>query len=180
MTGFSDTELLSAVKRGEHEAFRLLYERHWERLYDHALCKLGSGADAADMIQDLFIKIWEKRAELEINTSLEAYLFIALKNRVINFYKRKFTYQQSLQSAASANSSGNYVQQDLAYRETAGIIANETRQMPVRMRAVFQLRLEGHTAQDIGERLSISEQTVRNQISHALKKLRGRLGKDTG
>ncbi len=179
MTEFSDTELLSAMKRGEHEAFRLLYERHWERLYEQALCKLGSGADAADMIQDLFIKIWEKRAELEINTSLEAYLFIALKNRVINFYKRKFTYQQSLQSAASANNSGNYIQQDLAYRETAGIIADETQQMPVRMRAVFQLRLEGHTAQDIGERLSISEQTVRNQISHALKKLRGRLGKET-
>lgn len=170
----SDMRLLVRVRQeNDVVAFRTLYERYWERLYVHAYAKLKSGADASDLVQEIFVKLWEKRGELEVRESLQGYLFVALKHSILNHYKQLLVRRQHLAILAQPTASALRYDQPNAYKELEEQISLEVGQLPDRMREVFLLSRNQHlTAREIAHRLSISEQTVRNQISDALRRIR--------
>lgn len=134
--------------------------------------------EVEDVIQELFIYLWDKRETLNFTVSLSGYLFTAVRNRVFNVYikkKREASYLTSLQEFIE---SGEYTT-DLIVREKefAVIIEKEIEALPTRMREVFLLsRDAGLTHKQIAAQLGTSELTVTTQIRNALKVLRLRLG----
>lgn len=79
----SDKEWISAVNQGNTAAFEALVRRYTHELLEHALKRLRNLADAEDTVQNVFADLWEKRRNIQINTSLEGYLHTALKYRVL-------------------------------------------------------------------------------------------------
>jgi RNA polymerase sigma-70 factor (family 1) len=136
-----------------------------------------SKEDAKDLVQDLFVSLWTKRHSTVISTSLCSYLFVAIKYKVINHIESnilKGNYLKSLENAVSPHdnsTSDTIASQDLEQFADAAI-----GQLSPKMRQVFELsRRDNLSIHEIASRLNLSEQTVKNQISKALKILRVRI-----
>ena len=178
MNKYSDIELFELVKQGDKNAFGELYERHWERLFVLACQKLPSKDDAVDLLQDLFFLFWEKREEILISESVASYLNVMLKHKVFNFYKHTQVKQKHTDHVKATQSDADQsTLNQLNFNELNRSLALEINAMPEKMREVFMLsREDGLPVSEIANRLSISEQTVKNQVSNAIKRLRAKFG----
>lgn len=154
-----------------------LFERYWKKLYAAAYVRLKDEAEAKDCVQEIFIGLWQRRKELTIPVSVSGYLYNAVKNRVINMLHARLTREKHL--ARYLESSAGYQKDnvaDMEAEELAAIVEDEISRMPGQMRTVYLLsRQEDMSGQDIAKRLDLSHQTVRNQITAALKRIRTRL-----
>jgi RNA polymerase sigma-70 factor (family 1) len=173
----SDKELLAADD--EAGAFRTLYDRYWEALYQKAFRRLGSDADAQDAVQEVFISCWNNRSHIEIADSLAAYLFTALKYCII-----KRVYRKAKNGLLSPLSVEELEQTDLSteellrYRELRDLVAREVEALPERMRTVYKMsRVEQLPVAEIAAQLGLSEQTIKNTLHLILKRLRLRLSR---
>lgn len=173
-----DTALLERVQLlDDKAAFDELYHRYWEPLYMAAYARLQNEADAKDCLQEVFVALWHKRKEIVIREKLDAYLFISLKYRVLNHLRSHHNYQKHLDAFAdfplpflpSADA-------HLSLTEMQELIADTIADMPDKMKAVYLLsRRDGLSVQETATQLGISQQTVKNQLTTALKRLRDRL-----
>ena len=174
----TDAELADFLKLGNQHAYIEIYDRYKGLLQQHAYRKLGNMAEVEDVLQELFIHLWDKRERLTLTSSLSGYLFTAVRNRIFNLYykkQRETAYLDSLQDFIDSEEPTT----DLIMREKefSMIIEKEISALPPRMKEVFLLsRNEGLTHKQIAERLGTSEQTVSTQIRNSLKILRARLG----
>ena len=174
----TDSQLIDFVKSGDQTAYLEIYDRYKGLLQQHAYKRLGDMDEVEDLLQELFIHLWDKRESINLTTSLSGYLFSAVRNRIFNIYhkkQRETTYLDSLQDFINQ---GVY-STDLLVREKefTTIIEKEISSLPPRMREVFLLsRNENLTHKQIAERLGTSEQTVSTQIRNSLKLLRVKLG----
>lgn len=162
------------MRRGSRSAFNEIYDRFWHKLFLVAVKKAKSADDAKDIVQDLFCSLWMKRDSLIIKVSLSSYLFTALKYKVINhieFNVVKGHYLKSLNTALldfDNSTDDAIIKRDLEQCLDAGID-----RLSPKVKEVFELsRKEDLTINQIAEKLQLSEQTVKNQISKALKILR--------
>jgi RNA polymerase sigma-70 factor (family 1) len=176
MNGYSDYELVKLIReKDDKQAFQLLYDKYWDQLFAAAILKIHDEEEVNDIVQNLFVTIWIKRKELNINDNVDAYLFRALKNRIINFFKRKYLTADKLDqfSKNSAVKTDSVAESMFTYKEVELIISKEVESMPDKMRQVFLLsRDEQMSSKRISEILSLSDQTVRNQISKAIKRIK--------
>jgi len=176
--GFSDSELFDLLKNNDQAAYLEIYDRYKVILQNHAIRKLPEMDDVEDIIQELFIDLWEKRANIHLTTGLGNYLYTAVRNRIFNLFYKRQRQANYLNSLVSVIEKGEYVT-DLAMREKefSEIIRNEINLLPPRMKEVFLLhRNESLTYKEIADLLGTSELTVATQIKKSLKTLRIRLG----
>lgn len=173
----SDSMLLIAEE--EQSAFRELYDRYWEQLYKKALTRLGNDADAQDAVQEVFISCWRNRKTIEVEESLAPYLYTALKYWII-----KKVYRQSQKgiivplSTESLEQTELTTEEFLQYKELQHLIADEVSMLPEKMQQIYRLsRIEQLPIALIAEQLKVSEQTVKNTITSALKRLREKLSR---
>ena len=87
----SDKQLIDFLKSGDHKAFEEIYERNWGILYFHALKLLNDEDESKDVVQEVFIGLWNKSDNIQIQSSLSAYLFSATRNKVLNLIRNKKT-----------------------------------------------------------------------------------------
>ncbi|MRG44229.1 RNA polymerase sigma-70 factor [Chitinophaga sp. SYP-B3965] len=168
----TDSLLLAALRKGDEPAFRVLYERYWAELYTMAYRRLGDEEAAKDIVQNIFVNLWISRKEVFIESSLAPYLNRAVRNKTISFYKKnlaslsretQFQHEQVQYSPESG----------LEAKELEAFINNEIAQMSDTMRKAFVLsRQENKSISEIAAELSLSEQTIKNNISVALDRLR--------
>jgi RNA polymerase sigma-70 factor (ECF subfamily) len=133
--------------------------------------------EAEDSVQKIFCTLWDKRAEIEVQTSLKSYLYRAVHNHCINSLKHekvKVTYKSDfLHTSEEAYDSTN---SHIAQGELAAALARAVEQLPEQCRNVFELsRVECLTYPEIAERLKISRNTVENHMCKALRLLREKL-----
>lgn len=171
----NDNDLL--VAGDEQSAFRILYEKYWQPLYYKALSRLGDDADAQDAVQEVFISCWRNKATIQIRDSLSPYLFTALKYCIIKKVYRKgkkgLETPLSIHELERTELSGDEL---LQYKELQSVILKEVERLPERMKEVYRLsRVDNLQIAEIAQQLQITEQTVKNTLGAALKKLRVRL-----
>lgn len=175
---FTDTELTDFLKLGDQRAYIEIYDRYKGPLQQYAYKKLGDMDEVEDILQELFIHIWNKREGFTLTTSLSGYLFTAVRHRIFNLYykkQRETTYLNSLQEFIDREESTTEL--IVREKEFSLIIEKEISALPPRMKEVFLMsRNEGLTHKQIADRLGTSEQTVSTQIRNSLKILRARLG----
>ena len=170
-------ELLILLREGEQLAFAELFQRFHQPLYFHAKRMLRDGDEAKDIVQDVFATIWSKRDSLTIPASVDAYLYGAVRNRILNVIAH-----QNVVSKYEA-SIDRFLERGIAYtddqvreRELARIIAQEISLLPEKMREVFEMsRNDELSYREIAEKLNISENTVKKQAQRAIKILRLRI-----
>lgn len=175
LENLSDKTLLEATD--EHAGFRILYSRYWEALYKKALHRLGSSDDAQDAVQEVFVSLWRNKNTIRFDQTLSPYLFTSLKYCIIRqvYLKAKKGIQVPL-SAEGLEHFELSAEQLFQYKELQSAIAGEVAELPHRMQEIYRLsRVENMQIAEIAERLNISEQTVKNTLTTALKRLRGRL-----
>ena len=181
MTTYSeviDVELFALVKQGDELAFAEIYHRYWGVLFLHARQMLRDNEEARDVVQELFTSLWQKAFKLEFDTSLSAYLYKSVRNRIFDHLKHKKVMNDYLCALKDFEVEGELIT-DEAFREKelAAAIEHEISLLPPKMREVFELSRKQYLSyQQIGEKLGISEHTVKSQVSNALRILRTKVG----
>ncbi len=166
----SDEILIANLKVGKPEALEEIYNRYWKKLLQFAIQKTNSIEISKEIVQELFINLWERRAELEI-TNLDYYLFAATKYKILKELKKK--YHTEPLSAASENYVDNLPEFSLETDELKEKISESLNKLPAKTQEVFvKSRIENLSHKEISEALNISQKTVEYHISQALKFLR--------
>jgi len=171
---YSDVNLWLRVREGDEVAFKEIFERYNGLLYSHVINKLDDEDEARDMVQDIFIALWEKRSTIhEVN--IAGYLFTAARNKVLNSIRHKkiiSKFEKDFRNFAGDHAANN-VENSIYKRELEAIIEMEIAALPERMREVFELSRKGCLAhQEIADQLGISKHTVNDHIKASLKILR--------
>ncbi len=170
---YTDTELLALLSVGNKDAFNVLYLRHWEDLYKSAFFILRDQEASKDIVQDIFVWVWQHRQDLEIN-SVKSYLKAAVKFKVAN-YIRSGNIRESFfdKIAKFTPSTSANVEEFAELKELNGIVQQAISQLPPKCHEVFKLKKEGYlTNQEIASRLNISVKTVENHMTIALRRIR--------
>lgn len=168
----SSEVLMERVKRADHKAFSMLYDRFWEQMYVKAFSILGDRNIAKDVVQEIWISVWERRTKID-NTNIEGYLFRAVRFKIYNQF-RTLKYRdklieefvQNYKSQIPVNTTDEHIQ----FKDTETIIFLTVNGLPKKCKQVFQLsRFEGLKNNEIADKLNISQRTVETHISNALK-----------
>lgn len=170
---------MQLLQQGDAQAFSILFERYWERLTDYAYKRLQLREEAEEVVQELFINLYERRQELDIHTSLEAYLHTAVRNRV---YSRFRTWMRQQKAFLVANLEDvDYAlppADTAAYKDLETHMGKALQKLPEKCRAAFLLsREQGHSYKEIAQQLGISVNTLEKHIGKALRILRLELGR---
>ncbi|SDC38151.1 RNA polymerase sigma factor [Niabella drilacis] len=171
-------ELLRLVAAGDERSFRVLFEEYKDRFYAVALKMTASDVIAEEMVQDIFIKIWQKRAELATIEHLDAYFFTTLYRQVYKYYKKLALDRKLLKLIAESPRFHNITEETLLLRESERLINEAVTKLPQQQQKVFRLsRQDGFSREQIAEQLHISPNTVRNHLADATRFIRTYLDK---
>lgn len=171
-----EKKLIEAIKKGKEEAYVYTLETYSKRLYAYALTLAKDEAIAQDILQNVFLKTWERRTRLNITKSLQNYLFRAVYNEFINQYKKRKSdllleqkYHDALEKVVNENEA-SFADKAIKY------VISEIQNLPPKCKEVFLLsRKEGLTNMEIASYLNISIKSVEAHINKGFSLLRKRL-----
>lgn len=168
----SDEELLELLKTDDIAAFEEIYNRYWEKLYVAAYKRLHLKEVCEEIVQDFFTKFWINRAHIDIRSSFAGYFFTAIRYQVLNYMEKEMVrtnYKDNLQF----NLTNNSTEESVLLNDLTQNLDRAVKELPERCRSIFELsRNEFKSNKEIAEMLDISEKTVENQLTKALRRLR--------
>jgi len=157
-------------------AFAAVVRAHYTGLFDYAYGITRSAEEAEDLVQDVLLWVWEHRAEWRPVPSARAYLFRAVRNRALNAVRNRAVRRRAAEEADASLPAADDPAAGLEYGELVDRYRAAVADLPERRRQVFRLsRLYGLTYEEIGAVLGVSVNTVRTQMTAALRHLRERL-----
>lgn len=176
-TYMTDSELLDLLKDEDALAFNTLFYRYWDRLYKTVLAKTDESQTAFDIVQDVFVQLWQQRNNLEIRESLPQYLSGIVRNKIFNYYRttrRQNEQLKQLNTLLSVTEETEHytinVKEELE-KEMAWEQAVDN--LPGRMKEIYILRSRHqYSFRNIAESLNIKQQTAKNAFSRATELLR--------
>lgn len=173
VTLWTDDQLVDLIKLDDEAAFQRIYDKYVARLYASAYNLLRDQIASEEIVQELFIQLWIKRHELEID-NLNSYLYMSVRNRVLMGLRKK---KLELDNAALEFLESNYSSDTLIREKQMNQeIDQAIQELPDKCREIFILsRKEQLSNREIAELMNISVKTVENHITKALHKLRGSL-----
>lgn len=172
----TEKDLLSALKNGDEKAFEVLYERYWPEIYTMIYRRIGDKEATKDIVQNIFVNLWLSREKIITEKSLAPLLNTTERKKSISWYKKNMATQQRETNFQSAMDAPEHSPQtDMEAKELQNFLDKEIEKMPTTMRQTFLLsRYENKSIREIAAELSLSEQTIRNNISMALERLRNK------
>ncbi|WP_345231947.1 RNA polymerase sigma-70 factor [Olivibacter ginsenosidimutans] len=170
----SDIDTLHLLQKGDEGVFEGVFKQHFNPLHAYAYTILKDTVAAEEVVQSLFLKLWEKRSHLAIRTSLRSYLYRATYNDCMNKIKHGQVKQKHEDHLVyTHNSSYEHTANQLHENELKRELTKALGLLPEKCRIIFQMsRFEELKYQEIADRLEISIKTVENQMGKALKILR--------
>jgi RNA polymerase sigma-70 factor (family 1) len=170
----SETLLLNKCSKNDAFAFREIYERYKEFVFSVVRPRLEDTEEARDITQDIFLNLWICRKQLEDIRDFKVYLYVFSRNQVISAYRKKNIRIKGENYLIERLSTLDHSAEDhRIVNELTTQIDKAVEQMPETMRNCYQLsKNEGKKNMEIADMLNISEKTVRNNVSEALKRLK--------
>ena len=171
----TDQELLTLLRGGNDAAYAEIYRRYITQLVRFTESKLYDLEEARDLIQDLFTQLWRDRETIVIESNLKAWLFASARHRIIDQIRKNVvreTYSERLRNLSPAFHS---LEEELNAKELQSRINTKLSELPEKTQKIYQDRENGKTVEEIAEDLHLSGQTVKNQLSIAMKHLRSSL-----
>ncbi|HNR47611.1 MAG TPA: RNA polymerase sigma-70 factor [Bacteroidia bacterium] len=159
----------------DEKSFELYFKSNYQRFCSYAYTFLKDQDDAEDIVQQIFIAMWEKRDTLNIETSATAYMMRAIRNASLNRLKHAEVKQSYVNEKGNEQLSGNQVT-SVVVNELQAQIAKAIDALPQQCRIIFSMsRFEELTYSEIATKLNLSVKTVENQMGKALRLMRERL-----
>lgn len=173
-----ESDQVVLLTTGDERVFEFIYHQHVRELYRFAQSRLRSDEDSKEMVQSIFVDLWEKRESLSHVTALTPYLYRMLKNRLVEHYRHKLVRNKYAEDFAFFESTARNTTEDVQnLQDTKTLIEESVAAMPPRMRMAFRLsREENLSISNIAVRMNISPRTAETLITKALKRLRTSLG----
>jgi RNA polymerase sigma-70 factor, ECF subfamily len=170
----ADTQVLTAIQQGNERVFEEVFRKHYASLCAHARSVLRDADDAEEMVQNVFVTLWEKREQIEITQSLKSYLFRSVHNHCLNRIKHlKIREQHQQHVLFYQDETYESVSETVYKNELETELGKAIKKLPEQCRLIFKMsRFEELKYQEIADQLSLSVKTVENQIGKALKILR--------
>ncbi|HEX6432051.1 MAG TPA: RNA polymerase sigma-70 factor [Niastella sp.] len=173
-----DTELLQLLQKqiakGEQRSFEDLYRLFFVRLFNFALLYVHKKEIAEEVVNDVMMKVWNKREDLTSIQNLETYLFVAVRNQSLNYLSKYSALHIALEpeSGRAEIINLNDPEKELEWKEINFRLSQTIDQLPAQCRTVFKLiKEEGFKYKQVAEILNISPRTVETQLFRAIKKL---------
>lgn len=166
--------LLQRLSAGEETAFADIYACYAPQLISYTAARLSSLEEARDIIQDLFVYLWDERQNLHINSSLRSYLFTAIRYRIIDHIRRQLTRREYAAWARALIQRVNAdMEEEIVIKNLHHTLEHAVENLPSRTQEIYRLSRYRHLAvKEIASELGLSEQTVKNQLTTALSYLR--------
>jgi RNA polymerase sigma-70 factor (family 1) len=166
--------LLLSLKEGDQQAFDVIYHRYARNLFIRAYHKIGIKEVCEDIVQEIFTNLWIKREQTEVRQTLGAYLQGILDHKIIDYYRKVCTHSRHLDRLTALLDQPDPSPFDnMVQNQQESALHTYIAGLSEKMRNIFIMsRYEQLSTDEISQRLSLSNQTVRNQISKALKILR--------
>ena len=169
----TDKELIESIASGSPDAFRILFNRHWKSLYAFVFRLTRYEDHSKDILQDVFMYIWNNREKLYTSESFLPYLHTVAKNSVMSSYRKDKVRIEGAEKLLSSIQAPANSDDNLLFKDVQIAVDTELSRMPFNMQRCFKLsRYEDKSIRDIAAELKLSEQTVKNNISEALRRLR--------
>ncbi len=176
MTNKDDQSLAQLLIRGDERAFECIFKKYYPALCASSYHYLGDHEDAEEMVQTVFVRIWEKRSTLPSDISIKHYLFRAVRNHCLNHLQHEKIKSRHAEQVLK-NSGDDDVYSDSVIEPDWGAKIDEAISLlPPKRLEIFRLsREEGLKYKEIAEQMNISVKTVEAQMGLALKFLREKL-----
>jgi RNA polymerase sigma-70 factor (family 1) len=175
---FTDQDLITAMKSGNQKAFEELYDRYWPEVYNMIYRRVSDREVTKDIVQDIFINLWLYRDRIIAERSLAPWLNVTARKQAISWYRKQLSTKQREAQYQDGEALVLPSSAEFEAKELQDLLDREIEKMPVNMKQSFQLsRYENKSIREIAFELCLSEQTVRNNISIALERLRSQTRK---
>ena len=171
------SELARGLVAGNPDCFANVYHLYAKKIYGVARSFYLGHDDAEEMVQEVFIKLWKNKGNIDPNLSLEAYLATITKNTTLKFLRSKSTRMYYLMQSAERNvTMGNCVENTINYQELLSRLNEILDQVSPQRRKVFQMiRLEGMKVEEVAKKMKLSRRTIEHHLYHATKFIRAAL-----
>ncbi len=172
--GIHERDLIIRLKEGDQTAFELLFHFYYPGLVMYATQFTADRIEAEEIVQDFFVRFWQKHQQILLSDSLKNYVFLSVKNGSLNFLKHKKVEEKYTREMTQLSNHHLAYDPDLYIAsELQEKVKNAIDILPDRCREIFNMsRMRGMKNEEIAGELNISKRTVESQISNALKVLR--------
>lgn len=177
LTQYDEKELFLQIASGDEKAFRVLFDQYRERLFFFAWQLCHSAVEAEEVVQDIFLKLWENRTRLSEVAFPRKYIYIMARNRTLDLLSKIAKDRQMIHEVwVNMSQSDNFADSLLHANESQRLIQHAMSQLSEKKQTIFELsRQHGKTHQEIAEQLGLSVQTVKNILTEILRHIKAAL-----
>jgi RNA polymerase sigma factor (sigma-70 family) len=170
MEAYDEAQILKALSDGDQAAFTLVMERYRHRVFRVALRVLGSRNQAAEIVQEVFIAVWDYRKKFAQSSDIGGYCYTVARNKSIKEW-RKRSDRRTIEREYSLSQPNHApaVEADIISQHYDAALHKYIDQLPVQQKTVLQLFSAGHSYEEIGVRLNITSHTVKYHLKSARK-----------
>ncbi|WP_294627440.1 RNA polymerase sigma-70 factor [uncultured Bacteroides sp.] len=162
--------IVEKVKAGDTAAFALLYDRYWLKVYNFAQLYITSSSVVSEVVQDVFMKVWESRGRLDEAKDFDGFLFIITRNIIFNYSRHLFNELNFKMTALRGIEHSYNMEEELDAADLKIYIDSLIAQLPPQRQYIFRLSREEHLSnKEIADRCAVSEKAIERQITLALK-----------
>lgn len=171
-----EQKLVKKLKRGCHQSFTTLFHLYAKKLYNFSFKYTQSHAESEEIVQEVFLKIWNKRDTINPKLSFNAFLITIAKNHIFNRIKKEASRKQYREQIEQSDLVTNETESKVIFADLEQIAKSKIEGLPPKRKQIFLLRRDsGLSIKEIAEKLGIAESTVENQMNKAIKTLKTNL-----
>lgn len=169
----NDASLLARLREGDLEAFNILYDKYWSLLLDESYKRLEDLASCEEIVQDVFIELWEHCPSRDIH-NLKSYLIACMKYKVFETYKKNKRRNILIEENHHLYRSYEILEGDqYAEKDLKSLIEQWVAHLPQKRKEIFKMRyLDGLTTKEISDLTETSQNTVQNHLGVSIQKLK--------
>jgi len=172
-----ETELAQLIQKGDETAFKTAFELYYAGLLSYGKHLVQNNDVSRDLVQEVFMRLWEKREKISVHSSLKAYLFSAINNRALNHIRHEKIKRAFQEQHISTWIYGEYSQSEVnPFLNSA--IERAINALPKKAYQSFTLtQIDGLSIREAAQKMGVAEKTIENQLARSRKILRQKLKK---
>lgn len=170
---YTDEQLVTIMRNGNDEAYAELFNRQWENVYNMVYSRISDRAVTEEMAQEIFMKLWDKRADLAID-NFSAYLYTCVKHRCINYIESKIARKKHWEHyKVFLPLQDDSTNRTIAFNDLREALEKGLNTIPKKSKMIFRLsRFEGQSVKEIAEQMNLSEKAIQYHLTRSVKELR--------